>query len=87
MKLLERTLDGRIRKRVEQGFGEEQQGFGKGKGKTDGMFALRQLIEKRLEMEGRMAVGFVDLLRKMAYADDLVKIAQNKQELQEVLEE
>ena len=29
----------RIRKRVEQEFGEEQQGFRKGKGTTDGMFA------------------------------------------------
>ena len=54
---------------------------------TDGMFALRQLVEKRLEMQGRMAVGFVDLLRKMVYANDLAKIAANKQELQEVLEE
>ena len=27
----------------------------------DGMFALRQLVEKRLEMQGRMAVGFVDI--------------------------
>ena len=87
MKLLERTLDGRIGKRVEQEFGEEQQGFRKGKGKTDGMFALRQLVEKRLEMLGRMAVGFVDLLRKMVYADDLAKIAENKQELHQVLEE
>ena len=87
IKLLERTLDGRIRKRVEQEFGEEQQGFRKGKGKTDWMFALRQLVEKRLEMQGRMAMGFVDLLRKMVYADDLAKIAENKQELQEVLEE
>ena len=25
------------------------------------MFALRQMVEKRLEMQGRMAVGFVDL--------------------------
>ena len=25
------------------------------------MFALRKLVEKRLEMQGRMAVGFVDL--------------------------
>ena len=87
MKLLERTLDGRIRKRVEHEFGEEQQGFRKGKGATDGMFALRQLVEKWLEMQRRMAVGFVDLLRKMVYADDLAKIAENKQELQEVLEE
>ena len=28
---------------------------------TDGMFALKQLVEKRLEMQGRMAVGFVEL--------------------------
>ena len=61
MKLLERILDGRIRKRVEQELAEEQQGFRKGRGTTDGMFALRQLVEKRLEMQGRMAVGFVDL--------------------------
>ena len=32
MKLLERTLDGKIRKRVEQELWEEQQGFRKGKG-------------------------------------------------------
>ena len=87
MKLLERTLDGRIRKRVEQEFGEEQQGFRKGKGTTDGMFALRQLVEKWLEMHGRLAMGFVDLLRNMVYADDLAKIAGNKQELHELLEE
>ena len=43
MKLLERILDGRIRKRVEQELGEEQQGFRKGRWATDGMFALRQL--------------------------------------------
>ena len=61
MKLLERILDGRIRKKVEQELGEEQQGFRKGRGTTDGMFALRQMVEKRLEMQGRMAVGFVDL--------------------------
>ena len=35
MKLLERILDGRIRKKVEQELGEEQQGFRKGKGTTD----------------------------------------------------
>ena len=61
MKLLERILDVRIRKNVEQELGEEQQGFRKGRGTTDGMFALRQMVEKRLEMQGRMAVGFVNL--------------------------
>ena len=51
----------RIRKKVEQELGEEQQGFRKGRGTTNGMFALRQMVEKRLEMQWRMAVGFVDL--------------------------
>ena len=41
--------------------GKEQHGFRKGRGKTDGIFALRQTVEKRLEMQRRMAVGFVDL--------------------------
>ena len=60
MKLRERILDG-IRKRVEQELGEGQLGFRKGRGMTGGMFALRQLVVKRLEMQGRMAVGFADL--------------------------
>ena len=29
-------------------------------------------------------MGFVDLLRNMVYSDDLAKIAENKQELQEL---
>ena len=57
MKLLKKILDGRTRNRVEKELGEEQQGFSRGT--TDGMFALRQLVEKRLEIQGRMAVGFV----------------------------
>ena len=44
MKLLKRILDVRIRKKVEQELVEEQQGFRKGRGMTDGMFALRQLV-------------------------------------------
>ena len=58
MKPVERILDVRIRKKVEQELGEEHQGFRKGRGTTDGMFALRQMVEKRLEMQGRMTVGF-----------------------------
>ena len=53
MKLLERIPEGRIRKRVEQELGEEQQGFRKGRGTTGGMFALRQQVEKRLGMQGK----------------------------------
>ena len=61
IKLLERILNVRIRKKVEQELGGEQQGFRKGRGTTGVTFALRQLVEKRLEMQGRTAVGFVNL--------------------------
>ena len=68
MKVLERILDGRIRKSVEMEIGEEQQGLRKGRGMTDGMFTLRQLVEKRLEVQDEMALGFVDLEK----ANDIV---------------
>ena len=61
LKLLEMVLDARIRIRVEGDFGEEQQGFRKGRGTADGMFVLIQMVEKRLEVQGSMALGFVDL--------------------------
>ena len=61
LKLLERVLEARIRGRVEGDFGEEQQGFRKGRGTADGMYVLRPMVEKRLEIQGSMALGFVDL--------------------------
>ena len=63
MKLLEMILDKRLRERVEHKLGEEQLGFRKGRGATDGIFSLRQLVEKRLEKQGHMALAFVDLER------------------------
>ena len=50
MKLLERVLDARFRRRVDGDFWEEQQGFRKGRGTADGMYFLRQIVEKRLEV-------------------------------------
>ena len=47
MKLLERILDKRLHERVEPELGEEQLGFRKGPGTTDGMFSLAQLVDKR----------------------------------------
>ena len=61
MKLLERIMDKRLRERVEPELGEEQLGFRKGRGTTDGVLSLRQLVEKRLEKQGHMALAFVDL--------------------------
>ena len=61
MKVLERILDGRIRKSVEMKIREEQQGFQRGREMRDWMFMPQQLVEKRLEVQGEMALGFVDL--------------------------
>ena len=61
LKLLERVLDARIRRRVECDFGKEQQGFRKGRRTADGMYVLRQMVEKRLDVQGSMAQRFVDL--------------------------
>ena len=47
MKLLERILDKRLRERVEPELGEEQLGFRKGRGTTDRMCSLMQLVNKR----------------------------------------
>ena len=44
LKILERMMDGRLREEVE--IGREQLGFMKGRGTTDGIFCLRQLMEK-----------------------------------------
>ena len=41
--------------------GEEQQVFRKGRGTTDGMFAVRLLVEKKLEGQEDMTIGFIDL--------------------------
>ena len=60
LKLLERVLDAKIRRRVECDFGEEHQGFRKGRRTADGMYVLRQMVEKRLEVRCSMALGFVD---------------------------
>ena len=45
MKLLERIMDKRLRERVEHKLCEEQLGFRKRRGTTDGMFSLRQQVE------------------------------------------
>ena len=61
MKVLERILEGSIRKSVEMESKEEQQEFRKGRGTTDGMFALRKLVEKRLGVQGEMPLRFMEL--------------------------
>ena len=50
-----------VRRRGECDFGEEQQGSRKGRGTVDGMYVLRQLVDKRQGVQGSTALGFVDL--------------------------
>ena len=47
LKLMERMLGARVRHIVESKTGENQLGFRKGRGTDDGLFAIRQIIEKR----------------------------------------
>ena len=54
-------MHAKIRRRVEGDFGEEHQGFRKGRGTADLMYVLRQMVQKRLDVQGSMALGFVDL--------------------------
>ena len=61
LKVLERILDGRLRRIVECEIREGQQGFRRGRGTADNMSTLRQLVEKRLEGQENMALGFLDL--------------------------
>ena len=65
LKLLERVLDARIRRRVEVDFGEEQQGFRKARGTADGMYVLRQMVEKRLGVQGSMVLWGSTTWRKL----------------------
>ena len=47
--------------RVEGDLWEEQHGSRKGRGTVDGIYVLRQMVEKRLEVLCSMALGFIDL--------------------------
>lgn len=61
LKTLERVLDRRLRAKVELEVGEEQQGFRKGRSTSDGLFVVRQWIEKTVERGGDMVIDFVGL--------------------------
>ena len=59
LKILERMMDGRLREEVE--IGREQLGFMKGRGTTDEIFCLRQLMEKFREKQRDLNMVFIDL--------------------------
>ena len=59
MKVWERIVDRRIRD--ETTMGEEQFGFMPGRGTTDAIFAIRQLVEKHREKQTGLHMVFIDL--------------------------
>ena len=61
LKLLEKVVEARIRRIVEGKLGEEQCGFRPGRGTTDLMFVIRQLLEKYLEVGKDVVLAFLDL--------------------------
>ena len=73
LKWMGRILDARVRHIVESKIGENQLGLRKGRCTDDGLFAIRQMIEKRREFRMDVAFGFVDLekaflQRELAFA-------------------
>ena len=74
LKLMERILDARVRHIVDSKIRENQLGFRKGRGTDNGLFTIRQIIEKR-EFRKDVAFSFVNLenafdtvLRELAFA-------------------
>ncbi|MEL7196585.1 MAG: reverse transcriptase family protein, partial [Bacteroidota bacterium] len=59
LKILERMIDRRLRCEVR--IGKEQLGFVEGSGTTDGIFCLRQLMEKYREKQRDLHLAFIDL--------------------------
>ena len=59
LKLLERVIDRRMREEVQIGRG--QLGFMKGVGTTDGIFTVRQIMEKYREKQQTLHMAFIDL--------------------------
>ena len=64
-KLVARVLQERLQKIAEEELPESQCGFRKGRGCTDMIFTVRQLVEKSWEHNEKLFISFVDL--KKAY--------------------
>ena len=65
LKLRESILDAREMRIVESKIGENRLGFRKWKGTDDGLFAIKQIIEKKRSFKKDVAFSFVDLKRHL----------------------
>jgi hypothetical protein len=50
-----------VKRITDEKIGEEQGGFRKGRGCIDQIFGVNQIIEKKLERQKELCVGFIDL--------------------------
>ena len=64
MKIWERIIDRRLRE--ETTIGDEQFGFMPGRGTTDAIFAVRQLMEKHREKQKGLHMVFISLVHRYA---------------------
>jgi hypothetical protein len=59
-KIVEKILRRRIKKKIEDVFGEDQFGFKRGKGTRDAIRLLRIILERTLEIDEELSVCFID---------------------------
>ncbi|XP_064093854.1 uncharacterized protein LOC135206367 [Macrobrachium nipponense] len=59
LKILERMIDARLRDEIQ--IGKKQMGFMRGRGTADGIFCLRQLMEKFREKQREIHMIFIEL--------------------------
>ena len=75
MKLLLRIILDRIEQKVEEEIGETQSGFRRGKGTREGIFNLRTILERYLEVQRDVYVCFIDYEKAFdrVYHDEIMK--------------
>ena len=59
-KIVAKILRRRIEKKIEDGLGEDQFGFRRGKGTRDAIKRLRKVSERTLEIDEELSVCFID---------------------------
>ena len=63
--ILLRIVMGRVRNKVKREISEEQCGFVQGKGTANGIFLLRNLIERAIEMQQDLYMCFIDYTKAL----------------------
>ena len=76
MKIWERIIDRRLRE--ETTIGDEQFGFMPGRGTTDAIFAVRQLMEKHREKQKGLHIVFIDVEKAYSASQEVWRCMREK---------